>query len=122
MRYRILALILVLIVCLSFARTEGNYRVNGKDLHDLDIVELYELNDAVQELIWTKAQESVLYYEGKVITIFVEDTKYHILHMPYCHDTFFLGNDRRIVQSTANYLLANGYVPCSECHPESMLK
>ena len=117
MRFRkIIAIVLLLMFCLSFVQANGVYYVNGRHIGSLRTDELLDLCDEVMAALQIQFMNGVLSLETGNCYIFVLDEQNKIYHCPYCGLALSLGPGRLVAQADPETLQWNYYTPCELCH------
>ena len=111
------AALLVLLAVVS-AVAVGSFTVSGRDLSDLSVRELYDLEDAVVETLHVAFERELADPEsGEGVATYVVNTKTGKFHYPYCYSALQTGVNRRFLTASPADLVGKGYVPCGQCNP-----
>lgn len=105
------------ILLVSVALADGAYVVNGQDIEDMGVEELYALEDAVMFALQSAFYEHSSAEGGELIGTYVVNEKSGKFHYPFCYSAVQIGPDRMLVTCTASELVAQGYKPCGQCDP-----
>ena len=113
---KMIAIVLLLMFCLSFVQADGVYYINGRHVGSLRTDELLDLCDEVMAALQIQFINSVLPLETGNCYTFAVDEQDMIYHCPYCGLALSLGANRRLWQADPETMQWNGYTPCELCH------
>lgn len=121
---RILALILLFVMCFSYTSAEKEYEVNGKDLDYLSTRELLDLFEAIKGALANRfIQDRILAPDGRYLYSLVIDESSGAVHASYCPLVFMMNKEDRFITLVTLSILDNeDKFPCQICHPEQYAK
>ena len=121
---RIAALLLLLSMVLVFVYAEDTddivtkYLVNGRQLTDMSIEELYELeNSVVAAAVVVFNAEARKTASGELSGCYVVNTKTKKFHYPWCYSGLQIVDSLQFIRETPSALMGMGYKPCGNCNP-----
>ena len=119
MRKLIVALCVVLLASLlASAMTDEKYMVNGRQLTDMTIEELYALEDeviAAARVVFDNNTAKTS--DGEIVGTYVLNTKTGKYHYPDCYSAVQIGMNREFAYAAPSELEARGFDPCGMCNP-----
>lgn len=119
MRKLTIALCVVLLASLlASALTDEKYMVNGRQLTDMTIEELYALEDeviAAARVVFDNNTAKTA--SGEIVGDYVVNAKTEKYHYPDCYSAVQIGVNRQFVRAAPSELEARGYDPCGMCRP-----
>ena len=116
MKRIVLALLLAMVI--SCVPAQADYIVDGRELTDMSIEELYDLEDTLIDALHAVfAKTSHESENGELVGMYVINPKTGKFHYPECYSAIQIGNKRMFCMSTASELVADGYTPCGMCRP-----
>ena len=106
------------ILLVAAALAESGFVVNGRDIEDMDVEELYALEDSVMFALQSAFLDgSTVSADGELIGTYVINPSSKKFHYPYCYSAVQIGPDRKLVTCAASELVDQGYKPCGQCDP-----
>ena len=121
MKKRLFACILAMLAfCAFFAAADVPYKVNGRDLSDLSVEELYDLEDAIVDSLHVAFERKLASStKDAPSSVYVVNPRSKKFHYPYCYSALEIGPDRQFIESSPSGLVEMGYKPCGQCNPGS---
>lgn len=115
----LLAFVLFLVAMLAvFAVADNVFKVNGRDLTDMSVEELYELEDAIVDSLHVVFErELAASPKGKTVSTYVANEESKKFHYPYCYYAIQMGISRQFITADPSDLVEQGYSPCGRCNP-----
>lgn len=112
------ALLVLFALFAAFAAAGSAYKVNGRDLTDMSVQELYELEDAIVDSLHVVFErELAASPKGKTVSTYVANEESKKFHYPYCYYAIQMGISRQFITADPSDLVEQGYSPCGRCNP-----
>ena len=110
--------VFVLAAVAFFSFAESRYVVNGRDMEDMSIEELYEMEDyLVLTLRKVFIDTSTKDGDGNTIGTYVINRNTGKFHYPDCYSSLAIGSDRQFITCDVTELISQGWKPCGQCKP-----
>ena len=110
-------ILLIVLLLLPAARTETVCTVNGRELTDLSIEELYKFEDYLVSTIYQVFDETQTENaDGELVGTYVINPRTKKCHQPGCLASLQIGEDRIFITAAPSDL-AKQYSPCHLCNP-----